>query len=234
MRNTQSACCGGGQLSWEIDLEVIARVLRWPTRHPALLEQELAGMALYFPRWLLLGARGGRAVRCEACQAPAAPIAGAIRCPRCRTEFEADGLTWRGDIPALARGEPRFTGRLAALNAAGYATVESAGSTYLLAPLAVSYPGEWPNLEPTVRYAPRWLRALGLPTASAAHHLVGNGQACLFAWGQWQHMPVHAVLQQRVVNHLASLLKIVAGYSPEDAFIGRIHHDRWVPDATRQ
>jgi hypothetical protein len=80
-----------------------------------------------------------------------------------------------------------------------------------------------------VRSAGRWLDALGLPRGSAAHHLVG-GQACLYAYGQWQATPIHAVLQQRVVNHLASLLKIAAGQRPERAFIGRIHYEEWRPD----
>ena len=43
-------------------------------------------------------------------------------------------------------------------------------------------------------------------------------------------MPIHAVLQQRVVNHLASLLKIAAGQPPQQAFIGRVHGDDWRPE----
>jgi hypothetical protein len=43
-------------------------------------------------------------------------------------------------------------------------------------------------------------------------------------------MPIHAVLQQRMVNHIASLLKIAAGQAPAQAFIGRIHNDDWQPE----
>jgi hypothetical protein len=78
-----------------------------------------------------------------------------------------------------------------------------------------------------VRYAPRWLDALGLPPNSGAHHLVQNGRACIFGWGQWTAMPIHAVLQQRMVNHVASLLKVAAGQKPKQAFIGRGHHTSW-------
>jgi hypothetical protein len=37
-------------------------------------------------------------------------------------------------------------------------------------------------------------------------------------------MTVAAVLQQRVVNHVTSLLKIAVGMPPDKAFIGRVAH----------
>jgi hypothetical protein len=170
------------------------------------------------------GRRPARAAR------PRTPADGALRCAGCGEPGRADGLIWLGHIPALARPEPAFARRQEALRRAGFAEVAAGGATYLLVPLAVVYPAEWPNEEPAVRYAGRWLDALGLPRASAAHHLVAGGRACLFAWGQWSALPVHAVLQQRVVNHLASLLKVAAGQPPQRAFIGRIHYDDWRPE----
>jgi hypothetical protein len=227
----QTIMCASQQIAWEVDPAIAARLLRWAARMPHVLEQDLAGMGAYVPHWMLVGANAGRIVSCERGRIPGVPTCGALRCPNCRAEVDAEQLVWCGDIPALARPEACFQARSAALRAAGFAAVEAQGRQYLLVPLKVIYPAEWPHVEPAVCYSARWLTALGLPSASATHHLVGRGQACLFAWGQWHSMPVHGVLQQRVVNHLASLLKIVAGYAPDQAFIGRIHHEDWTPHA---
>jgi len=218
-------------LRWRVDPGAIAQTMRWAARHPETLADDLDGMATYFPHWLLIGSQAGRSVHCSACGMPGVPTDGAIHCPACHTCLSADGLVWVGHLPALAHPESRFLQKQEALRVAGFDEIHVDGLDYLLVPLSVAYPSEWPNVEPIVRYAPRWLDAAGLPRASGAHHLIGNGQACLFAWGQWQAQPIHSVLQQRVVNHVASLLKIVTGVSPNKAFIGRIHHDDWTPSS---
>jgi hypothetical protein len=127
-------------------------------------------------------------------------------------------------LPSLARPEPTFAAKRIALQRAGFAEIQVQHQHYLLVPLLISYPHEWPNLPPTVSYVKLWLQTLGLPLASATHHLVGNGQACLYAYAEWQASSIAAVLQQRVANHLHSLLKIAAGIAPERAFLGRAHH----------
>jgi hypothetical protein len=226
----QHTTVAGAEHSWVVDADAAGRAMRWAARRPQTLAADLTGMATYFPHWLLVGTQAGRTTRCERCALPSVPARGALRCPACGEATPANGLRWVGHLPALARLEPAFQRRRAALQAAGFEEAQIEEQGYLLVPLSVTYPGEWPSVEPAVRYAPRWLEALGLPRASAAHHLVGVGQACLFAWGQWQATPIHFVLQQRVVNHVASLLKIAAGARPEEAFIGRIHHEAWEPE----
>jgi hypothetical protein len=218
------------ELRWEVDPQAIGRVFAWSRRQPAILTADLESMATYFPSWVLVGALAGKISTCPDCQLPCVPIASAIRCPGCHAEYPADQLIWIGSLPTLMRPEPAFTIRRTALQAAGFAETSAAGQEYMLVPLTLRYPTEWPNVEPTVCYAPRWLDAAGLPRASAAHHLIRGGQACLFAWGQWQAQPIANVLQQRVVNHVASLIKIIAGQAPADAFIGRIHTDNWRPE----
>src|SRR5262245_15468226 len=220
----------GAERTWGVDSAAAATVAPWVARAPEVLAADVAGMAEYFPSWLLAGGSAGRPVICQECQAPHIPAAGAIRCAGCGRAGRADGLIWIGHLPALARPEPAFTRRLAALRAAGFAEAAAGGAAYLLVPLVVVYPAEWPNVEPSVRYAGRWLDTLGLPRGSAAHQLRGDGQAVPFAWGQWSAQPIHAVLQQRVVNHVASLLKIAAGQPPAQAFIGRVHYDHWEPE----
>jgi hypothetical protein len=218
---------GGAEVAWEVDTSACGTAARWAARRPKALADDLAGMAEYFPHWMLAGTVSGRVARCETCDALLVPQAGVLRCVVCCAASHADGLAWVGHLPSLARVEPRFVSRQAALRDAGFAETQAGGVTYLLVPLLVGYPAEWPSQEPAVRYSRRWLDALGLPRMSGAHHLINDSQACLFAWGQWSAMSIHAVLQQRVVNHVVSLLKIAAGHAPEAAFIGRIHHEAW-------
>jgi hypothetical protein len=226
----QHTVVDGVERAWEVDLSAAADMAAWVGRAPQVLETDLQGMAQYFPHWILAGSDGGRLARCSRCAALCAPTGGALRCVCCGDARRGDGLLWLGHIPTLARPEDEFARRQRALLEAGFAQVEAGGAVYLLVPLTVLYPSEWPNVRPIVRYAARWLKALNLPRSNAAYHLVQNGQACIFAWGQWRAMPVHAVLQQRVVNHIASLLKIAAGQSPGQAFIGRIHRRAWQPE----
>jgi hypothetical protein len=216
-----------------VDPAAAAEVAAWAARAPKVLAQDLAGMAQYFPHWFLSGSIGGHPARCahRDCRgASLVPTEGALRCVRCGTVGEADGLLWLGHLPSLARTEPAFQRRRKALRRSGFSEVTTGAAVYLLVPLMVVYPGEWPNVQPVVRYARRWLDALDLPRSSGVHHLIQGGRACIFSWGQWTAMPVHAVLQQRMVTHLASLLKVAAGQSPREAFIGRVHHERWQPE----
>jgi hypothetical protein len=214
-----------GERTWLVDHAAAAAIMAWVGRAPAIWEADLIGMADYFPHWMLVGATAGAPFRCQLCaeRAFVAPTAGALRCLACRQPATPKGLAWVGQLPILARPDPPFARRREALRQAGFGEASAAGLDYLLVPLTVLYPGEWPNEEPLVRYSRRWLELMGLPAFSGAHHLIGGGQACIFAWGQWRAMSIAAVLQQRMVNHLASLCKIAAGQSPAEAFIGRIH-----------
>ena len=212
----------GGQM-WTVDREASGQVMGWVRREGGAWRADVEEMAIHFPHWALVGGNGVQPARC-ACGGPLAPISGGLRCVICGKAGRADSLMWVGQLPVLARPDPSFGARRAALKAAGFGETEAGGLVYLLVPLAVIYPTEWPSLEPNVFYAPNWLTTLGLPLANGAYHLVGGGRACLFGWQQWRPISVAAVLQQRVVNHVVSLLKIAAGMSPEKAFIGRVAH----------
>jgi hypothetical protein len=217
--------------TWVVDVAAAAKVAAWVARTPEALEVDLTGMADFFPHWVLVGSKGERPARCSGCDAVVGPTRGALRCVKCGRKRDVDGLLWLGHIPTLARPERCFRRRQQALREAGFAEVMADDAIYLLVPLTVRYPAEWPNVEPIVRYARRWLDALGIPHTSGTHHLIHNGRACIYSWGQWIAEPIHVVLQQRMVNHIASLLKIAAGQRPGEAFIGRVHHRRWEPEA---
>lgn len=209
----------GVECEWPVDLKAAGRVVEWVKRRPEVFEADLEGMAAYFPHWVVAGDK-----RCKVCGGLLVPTGGAMRCVCCGKPGQVGGLVWLGDLPALARPEPQFSPRRAALREAGFGEAVVGESAYLLVPLLVKYPKEWPNRQPEVRYSARWLELVGLPVGSGAHHLVGRGTACLFGWGEWVAMPIHAVIQQRVVNHAASLLKVAAGMRPSAAFIGRVAH----------
>ena len=225
----QHTLIDGLERSWAVDDRAAAKVMPWVKRSPEVFRRDLSGMADYFPHWFLAGGANEKPLPCQRCGALQTPFEGAVRCLKCKRPGQATGLVWVGHLPVLARPEAAFVARQQVLREAGFAEATAGEAAYLLVPLTVHYPAEWPNLEPVARYAGRWLDALGLPRSSAAHHLIQNGRACIFDWGQWQAMPIHAVLQQRLVNHLASLFKIVAGQRPAEAFIGRVHSLPWQP-----
>ncbi len=224
MRKTLSS---GIEYAWQVDLHVAGELHGWSRRAEALLAQEIAEMGEHFPHWLLVAGRHGRALRCQHCPEPLIFAEGAARCPACwrAATLPADTtLLWIGQLPTLVRNAPALERRLPALAEAGYPTIMAGEARYLLASLSVSYPDDWPQHEPAVRYASGFLPLLGIAeTISGSTHMLGDRQACLYASGQWRGSSVRVVLQQRVVNHLASLIKIAAGVPPSQAFIGRIH-----------
>lgn len=227
----QHTTLAGTELTWTVDARAASKAMPWVHRQPTVFQRDLAGMAQYFPHWLLLAERGESPARCGACEAFLVPTGGDIRCVACGQPGKADGLRWAGHIPALVRPEPAFARRREALKQAGFAEATLQGSTYLLVPLVVRYPAEWPNVEPAVRYPLRWLKAMGLPHSSGAHHLIRRGTACIFASMQWKAAPVHAILQQRMVNHIFSLFKVAAGQTPAQAFIGKMYNRPWTPQS---
>ena len=227
----QHMTIGVQEKRWLVDCQAASKIMSWIKRTPQALIADVEGMQTYFPHWILVASRNQKPLYCDRCQQFYVPTDGATRCLQCRQTVKAAELMWLGHIPVLARPEVAFAKRQAALREKEYDEVSLNDETYLLVPLTVSYPQEWPNTEPIVRYGKTWLKTLGIPNNSSRHHLISHGRACIFAWGQWQAMPIHAVLQQRMVNHIMSLFKTAAGQSPEAAFIGRIHRQNWHPES---
>ncbi len=227
MSYPQHRFVGTGERTWQVDLAAAARVAPWAWRTPALLVTELVTMSTHFPHWLLALGHADLPVPCATCGETVIFAAGAARCVACNTPATPPvgaQLVWVGQIPTLVRPAPALTARLPALAAAGYPTVTANAARYLLVTLSVAYPDEWPHEELLVRYSPRFLELIGVGTGpSGTTHMLSEGRACLYAPGQYQGTGVAAVLQQRLVNHLASLIKIAGGTAPSEAFIGRIH-----------
>lgn len=219
----------GREIVWEVDLVAAERTQRWARQQPERLASEVAEMAEHFPRWVLVHSpRDGEGpVTCKACKGLIVPWEGAWRCITCRravTPQRGHALAWVGHLPAPWPDHPRLARRTSP--PAGHAFAAAGGRRYLLAPLIVTYPESWPHSDPAVRYSAGLLEFLGLK-ASGRIHMYDPRRPCLYYTGQWRGVSVRAVLQQRVVNHLASLVKLAMGRTPEDAFIGRIHDQPW-------
>jgi hypothetical protein len=227
MTYTQHRYSGTIERTWQVDLAAAASVAPWAQRAPALLAGEVAAMGEHFPHWLLALGQANVPVACGACGDTVVFAEGAARCVACATPADPPTgaqLVWVGHLPALLRPAPSFDARLPALAAAGFPTFTAGAARYLLVMLMLAYPAEWPHEEPSVRYSPHFLRLIDVGVGpSGTTHMLSAGRACLYAPGQYQGTGAAAVLQQRAVNHLASLIKIAGGTPPAEAFIGRIH-----------
>ncbi|MEM7034428.1 MAG: hypothetical protein AAF629_33110 [Chloroflexota bacterium] len=180
----------GTEKRWLVDCQAAAKAMSWIKRTPQTLYEDIIGMQTYFPHWILVAGQAGKPLRCSNCGQFYVPMMEAIRCLACQKVATTKELIWLGHLPALSRPESPFVNRREALRKKGYDEISVGEEAYLLVPLTVTYPTEWPNVEPTVRYGVTWLKTLGLPQASASHHLLSGGRACIFAWGQWHALGV--------------------------------------------
>ncbi len=229
---TQRRIVAGREVAWPVDLAAAGRAQVWAREAPARLAAECAEMAEHFPHWILTLATPAldSLASCPRCRELLVPWDGAWRCLACRSpaSVKPGGLAWAGHLPVLWPAHPR----LAALPAPppGHALVRigrgAAAQQYLLVPLTVTYTQHWPRNEPLVRYTPGLLPFLGL-TPSGTIHVVEGQRLCLYAYGQWNGVSVRAVLQQRVANHLLSLVKVAMGRPAHEAFIGKVHDWEW-------
>jgi hypothetical protein len=210
---------------WTVDLAAAGRVATWARENPTLLAQEVAEMATYFPRWVLTVGDGQRRLPCGSCGDVLVFREGKCRCVRCGRALarRSAQLAWMGHLPVPVGGLPRTLARIQAQAHPGYPLVTVGGTPLWLVPVAAFYPADWPRSEPIVRYDSELFRILGIPYAGASHHIVDTNRMCLYAWSQWRAVTLRVVLQQRVVNHLASLLKVGDGQAPVAAFAGNQH-----------
>ncbi|HMA34294.1 MAG TPA: hypothetical protein VKY74_07400 [Chloroflexia bacterium] len=210
-------------VAWTVDLAAAARAATWARDNPALLAQEVAEMAAYFPRWVLTVGPGPAITRCKACGEVLVFRAGKQRCICCGRTGAGSGLAWMGHLPMPLGGLPRVLRRVQAHPHPAYPLVTVGQTPIWLVPVAAFYPAAWPHEVPTCRYDPALFGILGIGAPGARHHIISSTAMCLYGAGDWRAVTLRVVLQQRVVNHLASLLKIGEGQDPSTAFAGRQH-----------
>jgi hypothetical protein len=211
------------EVRWTVDLAPAGRTAQWARGNPALLEQEVAEMGTYFPRWVLSASDGTALTRCARCADLLVFREGKLRCLRCGRAGPGKHLAWTGHLPVPVAGLPRALERIHAHPHPGYPLVRLGATLLWLVPLLACYPADWPRTPPVVRYDAEIFRILGIPAPGASHHIVSGSTMCLYGWDQWRAVTMRVVLQQRVVNHVASLLKIGEGQAPVAAFAGKQH-----------
>ncbi len=213
-----------------LNLTAMGRVQQWATQQPALLAQEVAEMVEHFPHWQPAAYSGKGLLTCRCggrLSFAAAPDEG-LRCEACgkvRKVAPHQGLqlAWVGYLPTLL---PERVAKLVAKRLhPSHILSEVGGKRWLLAPILLRYPDNWPQAAPTVQYDPHLLKMLNL-SIGAQIHTVGDHVLCLYSYNEWREVTARVVLQQRVVNHLAALVRVANGQAANDAFIGPAHrHD---------
>ncbi len=207
------------------DLTAVGRVAGWARSNPALPAAEAAEMATHFPAWLLTVGDSEGLSACPRCGDLLEFSAGTLHCRTCGHSGRGKGIThlaWTGHLPMPVDGLPRALAHIQAAPHPGFPLITVGGSRLWLVPVLAHYPSDWPRSPPTIRYDPDLFRILGIAAPGAGHHMIGN-TLCLYASGQWRSVSLRVVLQQRVVNHLAGILKIGNGQPPAAAFAGKQH-----------
>jgi hypothetical protein len=207
---------------WTVDLAAAGRVSAWARENPRLLAQEVAEMAAYFPRWVLTVGDGTAVSRCTRCSDMLVFRDGKPGCVRCGRAGKGPLLAWMGHLPLPVDGLPQALARITAQSKPGYPLVSVGGTRLWLVPVVAFHPADWPRSEPILRYDQAIFAILGI-SATATNHIIDHTRMCLYAWGQWRAVTMRVVLQQRVVNHLASLLKVADGQPAATAFAGKAH-----------
>ena len=212
------------------DLTAAGRVADWVRSNPAQLATEVAEMATYFPTWLLTVSNGTDLTSCKQCDELLLFAEGKLRCRSCGRAGKGPRLAWTGHLPLPVDGLPHALARILAHPHPAYPLITVGGTRLWLIPVVAHYPVDWPRSQPTIQYDPELFRILGIASPNASHHMIGS-TLCLYASGQWRTVTLRVVLQQRVVNHLASILKVGNGQEPVAAFAGKQHiygsRDEW-------
>lgn len=208
-----------------LNLAAMGKMQNWAARNPRLLAQEVAEMGEHFPHWEAAVYHGDGLLTCECGSALTFRGArdGGPRCTGCGgTRLVEAGmkaqLAWVGYLPTLLSSRVAWT--VQARLHPSHELITVSGKQWLLAPALLRYPEDWPDTAPIVQYHPHLLALLGL-SSGANVHTIGD-TLCLYD-GHWRAVTARVVIQQRVVNHLAALVRIADGTPSEDAFIGPAH-----------
>ena len=209
-----------------LNLEAMGKMQLWAAHDSALLAQEVAEMAAHFPHWqpAVYSKSGLLTCECGGLLTFSGAKSNGPRCVGCggtrllESTLKAQ-LAWVGYLPTLLSA--RLAHTLSARLHPSHELITVSGKQWLLAPVLLRYADDWPDIQPTVQYDCHLLPMLGL-RLGAEIHTIGDNQLCLYA-GNWRAVTARVVIQQRVVNHLAALIRIADGAAPEQAFIGPAH-----------
>lgn len=204
---------------WRVDLLSAQRCSGSSGLTLARLEHEVREMGKHFPRWILTVQAGRRVGLCASCRGILVFDRG-LRCVSCDTSPpklpSGARLAWFGLMPPIGiEGLGSLRDGLLARPPAGHVVGRREGiGPYLLVPLLVTHPADFPREAFEVHYMHGILDLPGMPgeVAGHAHHMYPDGRMCLFAPGQWQEgSTCREVLQQRAYAHVIKLLNYAGG-----------------------
>src|SRR5262249_11336969 len=131
---------------WVVDEAAAGRVAAW-ARGPgaALLAQEIAEMATYFPRWGLTLGDGQRRTPRAPCGELLVFREGRARCVGCGRPARPRQaqLAWTGHLPLPVDGLPRALKRIRRAAHPVYPLVVVGGQHLWLVPVLAFYPANW-------------------------------------------------------------------------------------------
>ncbi|MEI6046860.1 MAG: hypothetical protein WCS37_21135 [Chloroflexota bacterium] len=211
--------------TWVLNLEAAGRAQRWSQENPALLQEEATEMLYYFPSWLLVAVREEQPLRCEGCGELMVWKAKGLACAGCDRNFKGRlrqaklSLAWIGHLPAPIPTKGLSLERLEAHPDPTAPLVRVGGQPYVLVPLLACYPENWPQRPPLIHYDRDFLNRIGIQGVGHSTHLVGTDGTTMCLYTSWRAVTLRVVLQQRVVNHVVSLFKIVQGVQHSEAFL---------------
>lgn len=207
--------------TWEVDTSALGRISYndWLTRFPQLLEQDLREMGSMFPHWILVGGNSQDAVSCPDDREYIVPKEGKMRCLKCDRSYEQtlSSLIWTGMLPVRVERAGRVERNIKRLEKGRELRLPFVKG-FLLVPIKIVYPQNWPHGDPGSYYTPEFFQALGVDTPGISHHHHMNGglRMCLFS--NWHQMSIMEVIQNRIGPHALAQVMLASGERPKSWF----------------
>ena len=205
---------------WSVDLQALKAVRGndWLEDFPQLIKTDLREMAETFPHWFLTVGHSVKPIACPSDGEYFIPQDGQLRCVNCRRVIEQTPscLIWTGLLPVQIPGGGKVERHLRLLIEKEDMKLPYVGeeSIFLLVPIKIIYPGNWPNSQPCAYYTSEFFQSLGVspPGVSHLHHMNGELKLCLFL--NWHPMTIREVIQNRIAPHALAQVKIANGERP--------------------
>ncbi|MDP3710492.1 MAG: hypothetical protein Q8R29_02075 [bacterium] len=212
---------GTENVSWEVDIGALkqARGNDWISDYPQLIERDLKEMSEMFPRWILVGGKETNPASCSECGEYVVPTEGKMMCLACGEPYTLNirALIWTGLLPVQISGVEKVERNIEKLRERGQLKLPRV-SGFLLVPIRIIYPSDWPHSNPSAYYTQEFFESLGTgaPSYSHEYHMNGSLSMCLFS--RWHEMSIRDVIQNRIAPHALAQVKLANGERPQKWF----------------
>lgn len=205
---------------WNVDVKALKSVRGndWVEDYPRLIQTDLEQMAETFPHWFLTVGHSVNPIACPSDGDYFIPKDGRLQCVNCAQAISQTPscLIWTGMLPVQIAGAEKVSRHIRRLIEREEIRLPYVGdeSIFLLVPIKIIYPSNWPNSQPSAYYSKEFFHSLGVspPGVSHAHHMNGDLKMCLFL--NWHQMTIREVIQNRIAPHALAQVKIANGERP--------------------